>query len=131
MESRKLTPQESMQRLEKAIAVSDQRIRIRREVASRASLSLGLLVAFPLSFYMIYNTFGANGVMQNYKASAGAYLYWAQNFLYRQKSQTAMYRPEFNFKETSGSLHKYTKRIEQKRQAGELEAGVHHPTAWH
>jgi hypothetical protein len=42
-----------------------------------------------------------------------------------------MYRPEFNFKETSGSLHKYTKRIEQKREAGELEAGVHHPTAWH
>ena len=131
MESRKLTPQDSMLRLEKAIAVSDQRIRIRREVASRASLSLGLLVALPLSFYMIYNTFGANGVMQNYKSSAGAYLYWAQNFMYRQKSQTAMYRPEFNFKETSGSLHKYTKRIEQKRQAGELEAGVHHPTAWH
>ena len=131
MESRRLAPTENMLRLEKAINIADQRIRMRREVTSRASLSLGFLVAAPLSGYLIYNLFAPNGVMQNYKASSGAYLYWAQNFLYRMKSHTAIYRPEFNFKETGGSLHEYTRRIESKRASGGVEAGVHHPTAWH
>ena len=131
IESRKLTPAENMRRLEQAINVADQRIRIRRDVAARASITLGMLVALPLSTYMLYHLFAPHGVMQNYKASSGAYLYWAQNFMYRAKSQTAIYRPEFNHKESSGSLHRYTQRIEAKRLAGELPAGVNHPTAWH
>lgn len=97
-----------MERLEKAIAIADQRIRIRREVTARASLTLGGLVALPLATYMLYHSFAAHGVMQNYKASSGAYMYWAQNFLYRAKSTTAIYRPEFAWKESSGSLHRYT-----------------------
>ena len=120
-----------MRRLEKAINIADQRIRMRRDVAARASISLGLLVALPLSTYMLYHLFAPHGVMQNYKASSGAYMYWAQNFMYRAKSQTAIYRPEFNHKETSGSLHRYTQRIEAKRQTGEVQPGVNHPTAWH
>lgn len=131
MESRKLTPQQSMARLEKAVNVADQRIRMRREVASRASLGLGLLFAFPMSCYMCYHLFAPYGVMQNYKSSSGAYLYWAQNFMYRQRSTTAVYRPEFYLKETGSSLHLYTKRIEQKKASGEVQQGVHHPTAWH
>jgi len=131
VESRKLTPAENMRRLEKAIVIADQRIRMRREVAARASITLGFLVALPLSTYMLYHLFAPHGVMQNYKASSGAYLYWAQNFMYRAKSQTAIYRPEFNHKEMSGSLHKYTQRIEAKRQNGDVSVGVNHPNAWH
>ena len=63
MESRKVSPVENMQRLEKAMAIADQRIRIRRNVTSQASLLLGFMVALPISFYMIHHTFGANGVM--------------------------------------------------------------------
>jgi hypothetical protein len=84
-----------MERLEKAIAIADQRIRMRREVSSRVSISLGFMVALPLATYMLYHCFAAHGVMQNYKASSGAYMYWTQNFLYRAKSTTAIYRPEF------------------------------------
>ena len=97
-----------MARLEIAINHADQRIRIRRDVAARASITLGFLVAAPLSAYMVFNMFAPHGVMQNHKASSGAYLYWAQNFMYRAKSQTAIYRPEFMLKESSTSLHKYT-----------------------
>ena len=130
-ESRKLSPVENMQRLEKAVVIADQRIRMRREVAARASITLGLLVAVPLSTYLLYHWFAPGGVMQNYKASSGAYMFWAQNFMYRPKSQTAIYRPEINLKEQSGSLHKYTQRVAAKRVAGELPEGVHHPSMWH
>lgn len=130
-ESRKLAPQQSMANLEKAVAVADQRIRMRREVAGRVSLTLGMLFALPVSTYMIYHMFAANGVMQNYKSTSGAYLYWAQNFMYRSRSQTQIYRPEFLAKEQGSSLRQYTKRIEARRAEGDLPAGVHHPTAWH
>ena len=88
LESRKLSPGDNMQRLEKAINVADQRIRMRRDVAARVSLFWGTVVAVPLSIYMLYHLFAPHGVMQNHKTSSGAYMYWAQNFLYRAKSQT-------------------------------------------
>jgi hypothetical protein len=52
-----------MERLEKAIAIADQRIRMRRDVSARASVTLGAFVAFPLASYFIYNSFAAHGVM--------------------------------------------------------------------
>ena len=131
LENRKVPAAENMARLEKAVVVADQRIRMRREIAGRVSLSLGFLVAVPLATYMIYHLFAPNGVMQNHKASSGAYMYWAQNFLYRPKSHTQIYYPEFEWKEQGSSLHRYTQKIQKKQAAGELEEGVHHPQAWH
>ena len=63
VESRKMTASNNMARLEKAVAVADQRIRIRRDVAGRASITLGALVAMPLSAYMAYHMFAPHGVM--------------------------------------------------------------------
>jgi hypothetical protein len=108
MESRKLSPQENMKRLEKAINIADQRIRMHRAVNANVSLTLGTLVGIPLASYMIYHFFAPNGVMQNNKATSGVYMYWAQNFLYKGKTNQEIYRPEFYFKETSSSLHRYT-----------------------
>ncbi len=88
VESRKFTPIENMQRLEKAIIFADQRSRIRRDITSRAQLSLAVFVMAPLSLYFIYHLLGPNGVMHNHKSSAGNYMYWAQNFLYTLKPQT-------------------------------------------
>ena len=68
---------ENMQRLERAILHADQRSRIRRDVTSRAQLSLAFLVMTPFAVYFIYNVFAPNGVMQNHKASSGNYMYWA------------------------------------------------------
>ena len=131
IESRKLAPGDNMQKLEKAIAIADQRIRMRRDVAARVSLFWGTIVALPMCSYMIYHFFAPHGVMQNHKQSSGTYLYWASNFLYRTKSTTQTWRPEQYFKETTGSLHMYTKKIQAKRAAGELTEGVHHPEIWH
>ena len=86
--NRSLTPIESMQRLEQAILHADQRSRIRRDITSRAQLSLTLLVMSPVAMSFIYHLFAPNGVMQNHKASSGNYMYWAQNFLYTPKPQT-------------------------------------------
>ena len=105
VEARSATPQQRMQMLEKEIAAADQRIRMRRNVTSRVSLSLGVLAAVPLSMYMVYHLFAPSGVMQNYKASSGAYLYWLQNFMYRPKTFTEMFRPEIWQYERASSLH--------------------------
>ena len=77
LEARKLTPAQNMARLEQAVAEADQRIRIRRNVSGRVSIALGFIVAVPLSTYMLFNLFAPHGVMQNYKTSAGAYMYWS------------------------------------------------------
>ena len=127
----KLSAGENMQRLEKAVAVADQRIRIRKDVFSKVSLSLATMVGVPLSFYMIYNMFAPSGVMQNMKASSGAYAYFPQNFMQRVRSPRQIYRPEIEYKESFSSLFAYTKRVEAQRAAGSLEEGVHHPTQWH
>ena len=103
---------------------------MRRDVTARSALFLGMTFAVPMSMYMVYHCLAAHGVMQNYKASSGAYMYWPQNFMYRPKWMQEVYRPEFFHKEMASSLHMYTKRIEKKRSAGELsQEGVHHPTS--
>ncbi len=88
VESRKFSPIDNMQRLEKAVVLADQRSRIRRDITSRAQLTLAVLVMAPVSLYFIYNLLGPNGVMQNHKASAGNYMYWVQNFMYTLRPQT-------------------------------------------
>ena len=105
MEARALSPQESMSRLEREVMAADQRIRMRRNVTVRASLTLGVAFAVPCSMYMVYHLFAPAGVMQNYKASSGAYLYWLQNFLYRPKTFQEMFRPEVWQMERASSLH--------------------------
>ena len=85
VDSRKLSPIDSMQRLEKAILFADQRSRIRRDVTSRAQLLLGVGVFAPIALYFLYNLFHPNGVMHNHKSASGNYMYWAQNFLYTMK----------------------------------------------
>ena len=129
--SRNVSPAQNMKNLEKAIAMADQRIRMRRDVNSRASLYMGLGLCIPLSVYMIYHLFAPAGVMQNHKSSTGAYAYYPQNFMYPQRSQTATFRPEIDFKEQGASLTMYTKRIEEKRASGDLPEGLHHPRTWH
>ena len=130
-ESRKIAPSQNMKALEKAINMADQRIRMRRDVNARAQVYMSMMAAIPISAYLLYNMFAPSGVMQNYKASAGAYAYYPQNFMYPTKTQTATWRPEIEFKEQGASLHQYSKRIEAKRAAGDLPEGVHHPRSWH
>ena len=81
VDSRKLSPISSMQRLEQAILFADQRSRIRRDVTTRAQLLLGVTALAPFALYFLYHMFHANGVMHNHKSAAGNYMYWAQNFL--------------------------------------------------
>jgi len=131
LESKKLAPSENMRRLEREIVKADQRLRIRRDVTSRASVTLAMLVMFPVASYMVYHCFAPNGVMNNHRATSGAYMYYAQTFLYRMRGPTAMFRPEIEFKEQAGSLYAYTERVEKQRADGTLQEGVHHPTAWH
>ena len=88
VESRRLSPIESMQRLENAILLADQRSRIRRDVTARASLVLGTVVFAPFALYFLYNLFHPNGVMHNHKSSSGNYMYWVQSFLFTFKPQT-------------------------------------------
>ena len=80
---------------------------------------------------MIYNFFAAGGVMQNYKSSSGAYMHYAQNWLLKPRSTTAIYRPEIEMANQATPLTVYTKKIEGKRQDGSLPEGVHYPTSWH
>ena len=128
--SRAVTPQQNMRNLEKAILVGDQRIRMRRTASGNAQLSLALLFVIPFSSYMIFNFFAAGGVMQNYKASSGAYMAYAMTFMMKPRSITSTFRPELEFSSQSGALHNYTKKIEAQRKAGTLPEGVHHPTSW-
>ena len=129
--SRSIAPAENMQRLEKAIYASDARLKIRLDQITRSRQILGFLFAAPFSAYFLYHLFAPQGVMQNHRASAGAYLYWAQNFLGPSKTFQQIYRPEFYAKEQNLSLYAYTNKIAQKRVDGSAEEGVHHPTAWH
>ena len=81
VQSRKVSASENMARLERAIAHSDQRFRIKREVNSRVTVALTLLFGLPLSAYLIHGWFAPSGVMQNYKASSGAYMDFTQRFI--------------------------------------------------
>ena len=84
-----------------------------------------------------------NGAFQGYSSSAGMYLYGLQNFMVKMKPLTEMYRPgnKLNFitflieiynREISGSLHLYSKRIQQlKKDQPEAVSGAHYPSQWH
>jgi hypothetical protein len=120
-----------MAKLERAVAHADQRIVIRKNVIGRAQVSLMLLGGFPLSAYLLYNWFAPGGVMQNMKASSGAYMYWPQNFMYRPKTQREMYRPEYDNKEMYTPLSAYSRRVAAQREAGTLPENVFNPTSWH
>ena len=122
---------QNMRNLEKAMAIADQRIRMRRNATVTGGASMAILFGMPLCIYMTYHTFAPAGVMQNYKASSGAYGHFLQTFMYPQKSITNQFRPEIDLKEQGASLSLYTKRIEAKRANGELPEGVHHPQTWH
>ena len=75
--SRKLTPAENMMKLEKAVFASDARMKIRLDQLGRARFILGAGFAAPFCAYIIYHSFAPTGVMQNHRASAGAYMYFA------------------------------------------------------
>ena len=129
--SRQLTPSESMAKLERAMAMADQRIAIRKNVVGRSQVTLMLIGGFPLSCYLLYNWFAPGGVMMNMKASSGAYMYWPQNFMYRAKSTRTIYRPEFDNKEVYSPLSHYSRRVAAQREAGTLPENVFNPTSWH
>ncbi len=132
VDSRKLSPIENMQRLERAILLSDQRSRIRRDVTSRAQLTLAFGIMLPFGVYFIYNLFHPNGVMHNHKSSAGNYMWWPQNFLYTFKPQTQVWRPEFYARESQTSLHLYSQKIQKiRKEDAAAVSGVHYPTTWH
>ena len=84
--SRTISATKNMQSLEKAIYASDARLKIRLDQNARGRIAMGLFFIAPFSAYLIYQTFAPSGVMQNHRASAGAYMYWAQNFLGPAKS---------------------------------------------
>ena len=131
--SRRLTPIESMQRLEKACYASDARLKIRLDGHARAQLMLGVMMAVPIATYLLYNTYAPNGVYQNFKATNGAYMQQMQNFIGPFKSYQQIYRPEIAQKEKFLSLHAYSKKIEmlKKDESDVIVPGVHYPTSWH
>ena len=61
--SRRLTPIESMQKLEKACYASDARLKIRADALGRSRILLSGLMAVPVGVYLIYNTYAPNGVL--------------------------------------------------------------------
>ena len=129
--SRQVSATQNMQNLEKAIFASDARVKIRLDQIARARIGLGLLFAIPFGTYFIYHMYAPSGVMQNFRASNGAYIYWGQNFLGPAKTYQQVYRPEFYNKDQNLSLQAYSRKIQNLRAAGKLEEGVHHPTTWH
>ncbi len=129
--SRQVSAAQNMQNLEKAIFTADARLKIRLDLNSRARSILGLAVVLPFGTYLVYNTLAPSGVMQNFRASNNAYGNWMQNFMGPSKSMQETYRPEYFNKESSISLHAYSKRIQKLRAQGAVEEGVFHPTQWH
>ena len=128
--SRQLTPAENMRALERAVQEADIRISIRKAKHVNARLAIGLSVAFPLSLYFMYHTVAPTGVMQNHKASSGAYMNFMQTFMQKPRSITETYRPEIAMKQQASALNDYTRRVEKQRQEGALASSVHHPTSW-
>ena len=112
-------------------SAADCRVKIRADTTAKSRLGLAVLFAIPYASYMMYHMFAPTGVMQNFRASNGAYMYFAQNFLGPAKSYQHIYRPEFYQKEQAMSLYAYTKKIEALKAKGEATPDVHHPTMWH
>ena len=128
--SRSMNPQENMRALEKAINVADQRIRMRRQAVANGQITMSLLFLIPFGSYMIYNFFAPGGVMQNYKASSGAYMAYPKTWMLKQRSMTNIWRPEIEFTSQAGALHAYTRKIEAQKAAGTAPEGVYQPTSW-
>ena len=129
--SRAASPAENMRALEKAIREADQRVVMRRAGTGYAQAAMVMAFGFPFCTYMLYNFFAPGGVMQNYKASSGAYMNFTQNWLMRPRTITAIYRPEIDNARQMAPLHMYTKKIESKRAAGDaLPEGLHQPSSW-
>ena len=81
---------------------------------------------------MLYQTLAPEGVMQNFRASNGAYLYWFQNFMGNSKTYQQVYRPQFALKDDALPLYMYTKKIANLRKdEGAVAEDVHHPTTWY
>ena len=97
--SRRVPAMTNMQNLEKAIYLSDARMKFRVDLNNKARLILGVGFAAPFSAYLLYHYFAPGGVMQNHRASAGAYMYWTQSFLNAPQTPMQVYRPEFYLKE--------------------------------
>mmetsp|Transcript_30509 Transcript_30509/g.22626 ORF Transcript_30509/g.22626 Transcript_30509/m.22626 type:complete len:140 (+) Transcript_30509:11-430(+) len=133
LESRKQSPIQSMQRLEKEIFTSDIRFRIRGEIFLRAKVILALAICCPLSAYMCYQWFHPNGMMNQPNTAAGIYGYSVVSFLNTPRMITQIWRPELYYKEQYRSLSNYERKVEKmRREAPEkLTEGVHYPTAWH
>ena len=129
--SRKSTPAANMRALEKACLEADARIRMRRLGSVNAQICLATAFCIPFSTYLIYNFFAANGVMQNYKTSSGAYMNYAMTWMLKPKLAIATYRPELEMARQAAPLVAYTKKIEAQRAEGTLPEGNHHPTHWH
>ena len=100
---------------------------------AKTNLILGIAFTLPFSVYMWYHMVAPSGVMNNFRASNGAYMYFVQNFLGPAKSYQQVYRPEFYQKEQSLSLYAYQKKIEnlKKAESDKIVPEVHYPTTWH
>ena len=48
---------------------------------AKTNLILGTAFALPFTVYMWYHLVAPSGVMNNFRASNGAYMYFVQNFL--------------------------------------------------
>ena len=72
-------------------------------------MMMGFGFALPFSMYIIYHLMAPHGVMQNFRASNGAYMNWAQNFLGNSHTFVQVYRPEFYNREQNPSLFAYTR----------------------
>ena len=62
-------------------------------MGSKSRLIMSIGFAVPFCTYMFYQTMAPSGVMQNHRASSGAYMYFAQNFLGPSKTYQHVYRP--------------------------------------
>ena len=102
--SRSNSGAENMRALQQAINIADQRIKMRRATNANVRMTLGTMLALPLSTYLIYNFFAASGVMQNHKASSGAYGYFASTWLLKPRNATTIYRPEIERANQQGAL---------------------------
>ena len=94
-------------------------MKIRLDSSAKSRLVLGVAFAVPFATYMLYGFLAPGGVMQNHRASSGAYMYYAQNFLGPSRSFQQIYRPEFYQKEQAMSLYAYSKKIENLKKNNE------------
>ena len=74
--SRKMTPTDSMMKLERACFEADCRFKIRVDQQGKARFLLGMMFSVPFATYLLYNMMAPSGVMMNHRASQGAYMWY-------------------------------------------------------